>query len=165
MKMLSEEDIKILRELRNDSRLTVREVAKITKVSPATVHRRLNTLIKNGYIKRFTIEPDWIKVNKSTAAYVLINMDYRGSKNSRKSPEQTSIILKHHPFVLECATITGSKDMLLKIRCKDTNELRHFVDYIRTFKEVVQTETLVVLYEAEDYGNVFDKGSFENRES
>ena len=57
--MVDKEDLGILKELKRDSRQTTREIAQKIKSSAATVHRRLNNLVKDGYIKQFTIVPDW----------------------------------------------------------------------------------------------------------
>ena len=156
--MIDEEDLKILKELRKDSRLTTRETGKKTGISAATVSRRLNKLVKEGFIKRFTIEPDWKKIGFSVLAYVLINVDYHDAKKRKSTQDFTAQELKKHPLVFDSCTITGSKDMVLKIRAKDNEELHNLINYLRSFEGVLSTETLVVLYEASDHDNVFEKG-------
>jgi len=158
--MLSEEDMGILKELKKDSRLTTREVAKRIKSSAATVHRKLRNLIKEGYIKQFTYEPDWEKLGKGTSAYVLINVDYAYVKRKHLSQNVIANRLKKHPFVFECDTLTGRKDLIIKIRVKDTEELDRFIIYLRTFEGVQQTETLVVLHHTPNHDNPFEEPTF-----
>ena len=158
--MMAEEDMKILKELKKDSRLTTREIAKRIKSSAATVHRKLNNLVKEGYIKQFTIEPDWKKLGKTTLAYVLINVDYPHLKRKKLSQDTVAERLKHHPFVFDSVTITGRKDLVVKIRVKDIEELNKFINFLRNFEGVQQTETLVVLYEASNIDNPFDEPYF-----
>ena len=158
--MLAKEDLEILKELKKDSRLTTREIAKRIKSSAATVHRKLNNLIKEGYIKQFTIVPDWQKLGKTTLAYVLINMDYPYIKRKKLSQNIIGNRLIKHPFVFDAATVTGRKDLILKVRVKDTNELSIFIDFLRNFEGVQMTETLVALHTAPNNDNPFDEPYF-----
>ncbi len=159
--MLHEEDIAILRELRSDSRLTTREIAKRIKTSPATVHRRLNNLIKEGYISKFTIIPNWSMLGKKSVAYILISVDYAYLKKAKLKQREVALKLIEHPFVFDATTVTGTKDIVLKIRVADTQELDKFIDYLRTVDGVHQTETLVGLFDAPGQDNPFEKPFFE----
>ena len=154
--MLSEDDMGILKELKKDSRLSTREIAKKIKSSAATVHRRLNKLIKEGYIKSFTYRPDWEKIGLNTLSYVLINVDYPYIKKNKLSQDTVAERLMKHPSVFDCVTVTGRKDLVLKVRVKDTAALNKFINFLRTFEGVQQTETLVVLYHAPNHDNPFD---------
>ncbi len=53
---------KLLLELIKNSKRSDRELAKVLGVSQATVSRMRNDLIKNGWIKQFTIIPDLAKM-------------------------------------------------------------------------------------------------------
>jgi len=158
---LTEEDFEILKELREDSRLSTREIAKRIKSSPATVHRKLQKLIKEKYIKQFTYKPDWEKLGKGTLAYVLINIDYPYVKRKKLSQDTVADRLRKHPFVFECVTVTGRTDIVIKVRVKDTNELNQFINFLRNFEGVQRTDTLVVLYRAPNHDNPFDKPYFD----
>lgn len=159
--MLSEDYMVILKELKKDSRLSTREIAKKIKSSPATVHRKLHKLIKDGYIKQFTCEPNWKKLGKHTSAYVLVNVDYPYVKRKKLSQDIIAERLKKHPFVFNCDTLTGRKDIILKVRVKDTDELSEFINFLRNFEGVQMTETLVVLHHTPNYDNPFDKPYFD----
>ena len=159
--MISDEEMAILKELKKDSRLTTREIAKRIKSSAATVHRKLNSLIKDGYIKQFTIEPNWEKIGKTALAYVLINIDYQYCKRHKLSQDTMADRLINHPFVLDAVTVTGRKDIILKVRVQDTNELNKFINFLRNFDGVQMTETLVVLHGAPNNDNPFDKPYFD----
>lgn len=53
---------KLLFELLKDSKRSDRELAKVLKVSQATVSRMRNTLVRDGLIRQFTIIPDFAKM-------------------------------------------------------------------------------------------------------
>ena len=146
---------KVLKELRKDSRLSVREIAGRVNVTSTTVHRKIKQMVKNKVIKRFTIDFDWAAIERTTTAYIMVSLDHRMAKNRKQPLDFIVDKFKKHPMVLDCATITGSRDMMIKIKAKNTEEMHHFVNYVRTFEEVVQTETHVGLYESKELDNVF----------
>ena len=158
--MLTNEDLLIMKELKRDSRQTTRQIGENTKLSGATVHRRMKNLIKDGYITQFTIAPNWNKIDRETMAYILIAVDYNHLKRKNVNQAQIAEMLRRHPFVFHSATITGSKDLILQVRVKDTRELDHFIDYLRNLPGIHQTETLVVLHEATRFDNPFEKPYF-----
>ena len=158
--MIDNEDLSILKELKRDSRQTTRDIGRILEVSSTTIHRRLNNLIKNGYIKQFTIVPDWNKLERETLAFIMISVDYDHIKKKKAQQAEIAEKLRKHPFVFDAATITGSKDLLIKVRAKDTKELDQFINYLRKVPGIHRTETLVVLHEATRYDNPFDKPYF-----
>lgn len=53
---------KLLFELLKDSKRSDRELAKVLKVSQATVSKMRNTLVRDGLIRQFTIIPDFAKM-------------------------------------------------------------------------------------------------------
>lgn len=53
---------KLLFELIKNSKRSDRELAKVLRVSQATVSRMRNDLTKNGWIKQFTVIPDLAKM-------------------------------------------------------------------------------------------------------
>ena len=158
--MLAQEDMRILKELKKNARLSTREIGKALSISNATVHRRMSKLVNDGIIKQFTIVPDWNKLDRETLAYILFSVDYNHIKKRKVKQADIAEMLKKHPFVFDAATITGSKDIIIKVRAKDTKELDHFIDYLRSVEGIHQTETLVVLHEATRYDNPFDKPYF-----
>jgi len=160
MPMVDEQDMKILKELKKDSRLTTRQIAKKTKISSATVHRRINHLIKDGVIKQFTIEPDWKKLGVKTVAYVMLNTDTEYIKKKGLTQDTIADNLKKHHSIVTCNTITGTKDIILKVRLKDTEGLHDFINWLRNQEGVIQTETAVVLHEASKPSNLLDGSDF-----
>ena len=158
--MLTPEDLLIMKELKRDCRQTTRKIGANTKLSAATVHRKMNNLINNGYITQFTIVPNWHKLERETLAYILIAMDYNHIQRKKVNQADISESLRKHPFVFNAATITGSKDLIIQVRVKDTKELDRFIGYLRNVPGIHHTETLVALHEATRYDNPFEKPYF-----
>lgn len=51
-------DLSIIRELKEDSRLSMRELGRKIKLSPPSVTERVRQLESFGIIKRYTLEVD-----------------------------------------------------------------------------------------------------------
>ena len=137
---LDEVDRKVLEVLKDNSRLPAREVSKKAGIPLATANRRMRKLAESGIIKRFTTELDYEKLGRTTVAYVLIR--------AKPGADQNDILREaaKYEIVEDMAAITGSFDIMLKVRVKDNDELSNFLfRNVRQFKSVAQTETMIGL--------------------
>jgi Lrp/AsnC family transcriptional regulator for asnA, asnC and gidA len=72
-------DLKILEELKDDSRVSFNDISKKIGKTEATVRRRVKKLVENGVIKKFTIEYN-IDSKPKTRATVKIEPDFKDIK-------------------------------------------------------------------------------------
>lgn len=142
--MLDFTDKKILAALHNNSRQSIREVARKTKVPQTTVSRRIRRLKSEGIIKKYTIEIDYDKIEKSTIAYILVNVNFSYVKGSNVSLKGLTQKLSKHKLVERCSAITGRFDMVVKVRASTISEINDFVSYIRNIDGFMRTETLII---------------------
>ncbi len=141
---LDETDVAILDVLRNNSKLSTREIAKKSSVPPATVYKRIRKMEKDGIIRRYSIVLDNEKLGRDTLAYVLI----------RTKPEAdfTAMLNEIMKFdsVEDVAALAGEWDVFVKVRTKSIRTLDDFVLHkLRRFNEVLQTHTMIVFREWE----------------
>lgn len=108
-------DLKILRILQRDGRLTNADVAKRTGVSPATCHRRTQRLFDLGFITGVSahIEPDAVGLGALVMVGVVLD---RSTPESFTAFEEAVTTMKE---VLDCNLVSGDFDYLLKIRVRD----------------------------------------------
>lgn len=76
-------DEKILEELKEDSRISFKDISDRVGKTEATVRRRVNKLKEDGIIKRFTIEYS-TNSKPQTRATVKIEPDFKEMKNIMK---------------------------------------------------------------------------------
>lgn len=141
---LDEKDLKIIKEITKNSRVSIRDLANAIDMKPSSAFNRLKKLEKIGIIKRYTVELDQEILGKSVAAYVFIRYD------PLSKVEQTEIakeILK----IEDCENvliITGEWDMIVFVRTRDVSSLsRIILDRIRKIPGVAHTLSLIVLKE------------------
>ncbi len=140
-------DLKLLRQLQKNGRLSNADLAELVGVSPATCHRRTQSLFEQGYIEgvRAQVAPD--KVGRGTLVMVGVVLD-RSTPESFGAFEKAAAELK---FVLDCHLVAGDFDYFLKIRVGDMADFNrlHGTQLI-ALPGVRQTRTFFVMKEVVD---------------
>ena len=156
-KKLSDLDIGIIRELYRDSRQSNRQIAKKLKSNQSKVNRRISWLLENGYIKKFTIQPDFWKLGKSVFAVIYVKLSIEALNKNNLVVEDIALNLKKHPSVFHSLVISGEWDILLIVRTNNIDELHNFINnFIRKEKCVADDLTFFSFREIEEYDNPFD---------
>ncbi|MCX8997402.1 Lrp/AsnC ligand binding domain-containing protein [Rhizobiaceae bacterium BDR2-2] len=140
-------DLKMLRLLQKNGRLSNAELAQMVDVSAATCHRRTQRLFDEGYIKsvRAMVEPH--KVDRGALVMVGVVLD-RSTPESFDAFEKAVAKLN---FVLDCNLVAGDFDYFLKIRVGDMADFNriHGMQLIG-LPGVRQTRTFFVMKEVVD---------------
>lgn len=146
--IMDEKDEKILKLLKENSKLTTHQISKKHLIPVTTVHNRIKKLEKDGVIKRYTLELDNKKLGKTIAAYINITVDYKLLKEMKMSQQELMKKIKQDESVEEAAMVTGGTDILIKVRVKSMDELDNFVTrHLRNIEGIEKTQTMVVLNE------------------
>ncbi|WP_224484972.1 Lrp/AsnC ligand binding domain-containing protein [Robertkochia aurantiaca] len=133
-------DKEILRNLMDDARKPILEIARKIGISGAAIHQRLRKLEGAGLItgSKFMINPRLL--GYTTMAFIGIYLD-----KAMRNPEAVKQ-LKEIPEVLECHYTTGNWSILIKILCKDNEHLMNLLNHkIQTIDGVSRTETFISL--------------------
>jgi DNA-binding Lrp family transcriptional regulator len=137
---LDEKDELIINALRQDSNKPISRLSKEIGIPRATLQDRINKLVKQGVIKKFTIIPDFGKLGRPVTAFVMVSFHPLPEVSQRELARQIAML----PEVEEVHLISGEWDILVKIRVKDVESAGSFViDKIRSMKGVEKTETCV----------------------
>ncbi|MHA1667575.1 MAG: Lrp/AsnC family transcriptional regulator [Candidatus Heimdallarchaeaceae archaeon] len=138
---LDKKDIQILRILQQNSRVSLKKLARKTSLPVTTVFNRIKKFEQNGLIKDYKAIIDPKKVGLDVTAFILVAYDTSSKKSQRGVAKEISKL----PFVQEVHIITGEWDMLLKVRGKNSEEIGKFVlDKLREIEGVLKTVTVVV---------------------
>jgi len=130
---MDNKDIQILKLLKDDARLSIRDIAKKTTIRPSTVHQRITKLRKGGVIEKFTVKLNNQAVNESFIVFVWI-------KTKPSAVIQRFISSDH---VKEVFGVTGEYDLMLKMKFKDVVEFNDFIIKFRKEPSIVTTLTMV----------------------
>ena len=139
--MLSKKDWLILEKLSEDSRKSIKDLARATRLPRTTVFDRIKKMKAKGVIKAFTLQPNFDKVGLETTAFLLVKFTPVKKVEQRAVAKQIAKL----KGVYEVHLVTGEWDMIVKARAKGLKELGELVlDKIRQIEGVSQTVTSAV---------------------
>ncbi len=144
---LDRADLKIIRTLQADGRLSNADVAKRSNTSAATCHRRVRRLFAEGYLSavRALVNPH--KVGRGSLVVVGVVLD-------RSTPEGFGAFeaaVRSIPVILDCHLVAGDFDYFLKIRVRDIADFnRLHGEQLIALPGVRQTRTFFVMKEVID---------------
>lgn len=135
---LDETDINILKIINEDVRTSYRQISRSLDVSVGTVHNRIDKMVKNGVIKKFSPIIDHRKLG-----YVLttiIGVRIKGGK--LENWEGKDFVNKN---VVAIYDVTGEYDAFIIAKFKDTDELNSFIKELLKDPSIERTYTQTVL--------------------
>lgn len=140
-------DVKLLRLLQADGRLTNAELAARAGISPATCHRRTQRLFDRGYVRGVRALVDPQRVGRGALVLVGVVLD----RSTRESFAAFEAAARRLTVVLDCHLVAGDFDYFLKIRLSDMSEFgRLHGEHLLTLPGVRQTRTFFVIKEVVD---------------
>ncbi len=116
-------DLKILKELQDDSSLTNVELAKRVHLSPSPCLMRVKALEKSGVIEKYVALSDPKLLGLGLNVFISISLKEQ-SKSALSEFEQS--ICKHDE-VMECYLMTGDSDYLIRVALADIGALERFI--------------------------------------
>lgn len=120
---LSPLDRKILRLLQHNADLSAAEIAEKVELSQSPCWRRIHRMQEEGLIERKVALLNPKLLGLSMTVFV----DIKLSAHGRKNLEEFEQAVVGYPEVLECHTMAGSSDYLLKVVAKDIASYERFL--------------------------------------
>jgi Lrp/AsnC family transcriptional regulator, leucine-responsive regulatory protein len=140
-------DVKILRELQANGRLSNADLAARVNVSPATCHRRTQRLFEEGIITGVRAQVAPASVGLGALVMVGVSLD-RATPDSRAKFEKAVLRMKE---VLDCILVAGEFDFFLKIRARDMADFNTLQGQtLIALPGVRQTRTFFVMKEVKE---------------
>jgi Lrp/AsnC family leucine-responsive transcriptional regulator len=140
-------NLKILRALQSEGRLSNADLAERVNVSAATCHRRTQRLFEEGYISgvRAEVAPGAVGLGAMVMVGVVLD---RSTPESFGAFEGAVMELKE---VLDCNLVAGDFDYLLKIRVRDMADFNKLHGQkLIALPGVRQTRTFFVMKEVKE---------------
>jgi DNA-binding Lrp family transcriptional regulator len=134
---MDELDRRILTILRRDSRTPYTEIADRVSTSEGTVRNRVERLIDEGIIERFTVATRTGNVKAMVEIGVAVDVD-TGEIGARMA-DWTEV-----DFVWQ---VSGEEDVVVVADTADTGALNEMITRARELDEVVSTKTRLILDE------------------
>jgi len=138
MSIIDTLDMKIIRELQTDARKPVVKIAREIGANEATVRKRIEKLIKNGYIQRFTIVLDYHKLGRVIKSFVGL----------RVQPARLKEIVDHlskHPDIQVLYRTSGDIDIMVEVIFEKMEDLNAFLESELKLEGILGTIVTIVI--------------------
>ncbi|HFA48922.1 MAG TPA: Lrp/AsnC family transcriptional regulator [Bacteroidetes bacterium] len=136
---LDRTDLKILKILQGNCKITNLDLSKKIGLSPAPTLERVKKLENAGYIESYhaKVKPQSIGLNVQTFVQVSLAWQKENALNNFMDK------LKSIDEIVECYIITGEADFLIKIICKDIPTYEQLL--FKTLSQIEEIERLKTL--------------------
>ncbi len=141
---IDESDVRILRELQADSRISIRELSKRVNLSPPSVTERVKRLEEHHIIEGYTI-----RLNKKELGFAIdciIEVTMRDGQY-----EKFKSFIKDYPYSEWCYRIAGGACFIVKLSVPSLEDIEQYINSISTY---ALTETSIVFSEVEVHTNI-----------
>lgn len=119
---LDNKDFSILRLLQQNARMSVKEIADKVHLSTTPVHERIKRMEGSGVIKQYAALVDHTKLKKGLIAICYVSLKEHNKTAGTKFVKAIQLMTE----VVECYTISGEFDFMLKVMCEDMNAYHDF---------------------------------------
>lgn len=116
-------DRRILDTLQGDARISNQELAKKVGLSPAPCWRRLRRLEEEGFISGYATLLNGSAIGLPILAYALVTLENHHPETVR----QFDRLIQDRAEVLECHSMSGANDYLLRIVAASMEAYEHFL--------------------------------------
>ncbi|MCD6538684.1 Lrp/AsnC family transcriptional regulator [Candidatus Bathyarchaeota archaeon] len=131
-------NIKLLRILRENSRISYLEIARTLGVSETAVRKRVKRLLEEGVIRRFTVEIDPKKVGYRVVAMI-------GLDTKPEALISVLEILKKLENVQSLYSSSGDHMIMMECWFKDYSELSRFVKSLEGIEGITRICPAIIL--------------------
>ena len=143
---LDEIDRRILRALQAEGRITYDELAGHVSLSPSAVLRRVKHLEASGVIRGYVALVHAGRVGLGLTAYINVRMEKHTGMDRRSPMDVFRAAVQTWPEVVECTSLTGEMDYLLRVVVADMAHYTRFVmDTLLRHPSVQDCKTSFVL--------------------
>ena len=137
-------DSRLLDALQRDGRASNVELSSAVHLSAPQCFRRVRALEERGVIRGYAAQVDREALGLGVMAFV--SVDLRAEQFGRvRAFEQT---IRDFPQILECHTVSGDSDYLLKVVARDLKALSQFLtDALMQIEGVANVRSMICLEE------------------
>jgi Lrp/AsnC family leucine-responsive transcriptional regulator len=139
-------DHRILRALQRDGRMTYDVLAQEVGLSPSAALRRVKRLEESGVVAGYVALLSPELVGLPLTAYLNVRLEKHTERHKRNPMDLFRAAVQAWPEVVECASLTGEMDYLLRVVVADMAHYSRFVmDTLLKHPSVQDCKTSFVL--------------------
>jgi Lrp/AsnC family transcriptional regulator, leucine-responsive regulatory protein len=125
--MLDALDLRILTALQSDGRVTFDALAAQVGLSSSAALRRVRRLEEAGVIAGYVALVPPERVGLALTAYINVRLEKQTESSKRNPMDVFKAAVQAWPEVVECASLTGEMDYLLRVVVRDMAHYTRFI--------------------------------------
>jgi len=142
MPVLDKTDLQILKLLQQNARITIKEISENVHLSTTPVHERIKRMEESGVIKQYITLLNASKIGKGLMVICYVSL----RQHSKNAGDKFIRSILEMNEVLECLTISGEFDFLLKVVAANMDEYYHFhVNKLSSIENVGNVQSVFVM--------------------
>ena len=139
---LDRSDLRLLEQVQEHGDLSAADIAERLGMTASTCWRRMSRLQQLGVIRKRVTLVDREKVGLSVMVFSHVKLAGHG-RDALLRFEQA---VREHPEILECYTLMGETDFLVRIVCRDIKAYEaFFLDHLSRFPGVQSVNSSIAL--------------------
>lgn len=144
---LDRTDLRILKILQGNSKITNLDLSKKIGLSPAPTLERVKKLEQSGIIQSYHAQVNPNSIGLSVKTFVLVSLAWQKENALNNFLDKVKSIDE----IVECYIITGEADFLMKIVCKDIPTYEKLLfKTLSQIEEIERLKTLMTLSTVKD---------------
>ncbi|NYZ74377.1 Lrp/AsnC family transcriptional regulator [Candidatus Micrarchaeota archaeon] len=133
-------DLMILRELRDDCKRPMRELAQKLRMHPNTLLQRIKRLEKSKIIRKYHADIDYKELGYDMHAVVMIKIKKSGLEDQNLLKRVAAL-----PEVQSLYAVAGGADVIATVKAKNRDDLVRILRAIQIEAAVLRTTSYLVL--------------------
>ena len=139
---LDQKDLAILKLLQQNARITVKEISDKVNLSTTPVFERIRWMEKSGVIKQYATLVDPAKLNRRLMVIVYVSLKQHNKTAGSRFVKAINEMIE----VLECYSISGEFDFMLKVAVEDMNAYYDFhVNRLSELENIGNVQSVFVM--------------------
>jgi Lrp/AsnC family transcriptional regulator, leucine-responsive regulatory protein len=139
---LDQIDLEILKLLQENARITIKEISGKVHLSTTPVHERIKRMEETGVIRQYATLVNHNKVDKGLMAICFVSL----KQHSKNAGVKFIKAVQELDEVVECFSISGEFDFMLKVICRDMNTYYDFhVNKLSEIENVGHVQSIFVM--------------------
>ncbi|WP_110928655.1 Lrp/AsnC family transcriptional regulator [Bacillus massiliglaciei] len=159
---LNEQELEVLRIIENNSRMELKDLAKMTELSEDMVEETLKKLEEMRVIVRYATLINWAKVDEHQGVTAMI--DVKVTPKRGVGFDDVARRIYRFKEVESVYLMSGVYDLSVTIHGRSMNEVAQFVsEKLSTLDSVISTTTHFILKKYKHDGNIYEQTDDDKR--
>ena len=136
-------DLRILKELQADGRITNVELSRRARITAPPCLRRMRALEKAGYIEGYHADLNGKALGYPVTGFIFVGLASQKDADLRHFEDSA----RSWPQVRECHMLSGEVDFLLKCVARDLSAFQNFItDTVTAHRNVASVKSSLVIH-------------------